>query len=101
MGKEEYWEEYDENDKLIRICQKDDFGEYKGYCYDYINDYLDRLTYFENGSETAYYGLFMLYDEPHQVWFKGHFSNGYREGRGKEYDRNGELISDGFYKKGI
>ena len=100
MGKEEYWEEYDENDKLIRICQKDDYGDYKGFCYDYINDNLDRLTYFENGSETGYYGLFMLYDEPHQVWFEGYFSNGYREGRGKEYDRNGELISDGFYKKG-
>ena len=99
MGKG-YWEEYDENDKLIRICQKDDFGNYLGFCYYFENDYLDRLTHFENGSNTTYSGLFKLYDEPHKKWFEGYFESGYREGRGKEYDRNGNLISDGFYSKG-
>ena len=34
------------------------------------------------------------------VYYRGYFKNGRREGRGKEYDRNGNLISDGFYSKG-
>ena len=34
------------------------------------------------------------------VYYRGYFENGYREGRGQEYDRNGEIISDGFYSKG-
>ena len=34
------------------------------------------------------------------VYYRGYFKNGRREGRGKEYDRNGQLVSDGFYSKG-
>ena len=40
-----------------------------------------------------------LYDDGY-LFFVGCFVNGYREGRGKEYDRNGKMIFDGFYKKG-
>ena len=103
MGKEEdYWKEYDENGKLIRICQKDDYGNNDGMCYYYDNEgkNLDRLSHFENGVESLYSGKFKLYDEPAKLWFEGNFENGYREDRGQEYDRNGEIISDGFYSKG-
>ena len=34
------------------------------------------------------------------LFYKGYFVNGYREGRGQEYDENGKLVYDGFYKKG-
>ena len=102
MGKEDYWKEYDENGKLIRICQKDKAGNNDGMCYYYDNEgkNLDRLSHFENGVESLYSGKFKLYDEPAKLWFEGIFENGYREGRGQEYDRNGKMISDGFYSKG-
>ena len=101
MGKD-YWKEYDENGKLIRICQKDKDGNNEGYCYYYDNNgrKLDRLSHFENGVESLYSGKFKLYDEPTKLWFEGNFENGYREGRGQEFDRNGKVISDGFYSKG-
>ena len=102
MGKEDYWKEYDENGKLIRICQKDKDGNNEGYCYYYDNEgkNLDRLSHFENGVESLYSGKFKLYDEPTKLWFEGNFENGYREGYWKEYDGNGKMISDGFYSKG-
>ena len=34
------------------------------------------------------------------LFYKGYFVNGYREGRGQEYDENGKLVYDGYYKKG-
>ena len=34
------------------------------------------------------------------LFYKGYFVNGYREGRGQEYDENGNVVFDGFYKKG-
>ena len=34
------------------------------------------------------------------LFCKGYFVNGYREGRGQEYDENGNVTFDGFYKKG-
>ena len=34
------------------------------------------------------------------LFFQGYFIDGYRAGRGKEYDEHGELIFDGFYKEG-
>lgn len=34
------------------------------------------------------------------LFFQGYFIDGYRAGRGKEYDEHGELVFDGFYKEG-
>ena len=34
------------------------------------------------------------------LFYKGYFVNGYREGRGQEYDENGQVDYDGFFKKG-
>ena len=98
----DYWKEYDENGKLIRICQKDKDGNNDGYCYYYDNEgkNLDRLSHIENGVESLYSGKFKLYDEPAKLWFEGIFENGYCEGYWKKYDGNGNVISDGFYSKG-
>ena len=34
------------------------------------------------------------------LFYKGYFVNGYREGRGQEYDENGKVVYDGLFKKG-
>ena len=34
------------------------------------------------------------------LFFTGYYVNGYREGRGQEYDESGNMVFDGFYKKG-
>ena len=34
------------------------------------------------------------------LYFEVYFVNGYRKGRGKEYDQNRKLVSDGYYSKG-
>ena len=33
------------------------------------------------------------------MWYKGHFANGYRQGRGTEYDESGNVTFDGFYDR--
>ena len=95
-----YWKELDANGNIVKICQKDDFNNNKGFCYYYDNGNLDRLCKWENKSEKEYNGKFKLYDEPHKRWLEGNFVNGYREGRGKEYDESNNVIFDGFYEKG-
>ena len=96
-----YWKECDENGNIIRISQKDDSGNNNGYCfyYDKSNN-LDRVCQWINGSEVLYNGQFKLFDEPHQKWLEGTFVNGYLEGKAKEYDAKGQLISEWFYEKG-
>ena len=100
MG-EGYWKEVDENGNVTKISQKDESGKDNGFCYYYDKDHnWDRVCKWENGSEIAYTGPFKLFDEPHEIWFDGNFVNGYREGRGKEYNKKGEFVSDGYYKEG-
>ena len=42
----------------------------------------------------------VLRHSPTTLFYKGYFVNGYREGRGQEYDENGNVVFDGYYKKG-
>ena len=46
------------------------------------------------------FGSCVIYDEPRQLWYKGHFANGFFYWRGTEYDEFGSVIFDGFYDKG-
>ena len=86
MGKE-FWKEYDENGNLVRVCQKDNLGKNVGLCYYYEKDNnVNRIYIWENGSELTYNGFFRFYNEYQKSWFEGYFVNGYRDGRGKEYD---------------
>ena len=97
-----YWKQYDDNGQLIRVCQKDVLGNNVGLCYCYDEDHnLDRVCIWHNGSEIAYNGYYKLYNDYRKIWFEGYFVNGYREGRGKEYDEYDNLISDGYYSKGV
>ena len=45
-------------------------------------------------------GPCMIYDEDGVQYFKGNMVNGYRQGRGKEYDEKGKLVYEGFYDQG-
>ena len=45
-------------------------------------------------------GPCILNDNAGKMYFKGRLEDGYRQGRGKEYDELGEMIFDGFYDKG-
>ena len=41
-----------------------------------------------------------LYDSLGKLFFTGRFVNGYRSGRGKEYDTQGNVVFDGFFREG-
>ena len=42
-----------------------------------------------------------LLDNKGMIFFEGYLKNGYREGKGKEYDENGNVIFDRFFNHGI
>ena len=45
-------------------------------------------------------GECVLNDYDGVKFFEGYLKNGYREGKGKEYDEKGEFVCEGFYKHG-
>ena len=95
-----YWKEMNEKNEIISICQKDEEGRNEGICYFYSNGTIDRISEWKNGKEISDSGDCKIYDEPHRVFFEGHFSKGKREGKGKEYDENGRIVYDGLYRSG-
>ena len=95
-----YWKEMNEKNEVISICQKDEEGNNDGICYFYSNGIIDRISEWKNGKEISDSGHCKIYDEPHHVFFEGHFENGKREGKGKEYDLNGKVVFEGLYKNG-
>ena len=97
-----YWKEYDENEKLRGVYKKDREGNNEGICYFYKDDRLIKISKWENGIETDYSGYYILYDEPHQTWIEGYSLGGIilniirlseMEGYWKEYDNENNLIS--------
>ena len=80
---------------LIRTTLKNSKMEGESCIYSKDNVLMAKLT-FVDGIAT---GPCFIYNNGY-LFFSGYFENGYREGRGKEYDRNGNLISDGYYSKG-
>ena len=48
---EGYWKEIDEDNILIRICEKDDEGLNDGMCYLYNNGAISRISNWKNGKE--------------------------------------------------
>ena len=95
-----YWKEISADDKVVSIGEKDDGGRNSGICYYYDNDQISQISKFENGVETPYSGYIKLFDEPHKLWFEGFVENGYRQGKGKEYNKNGSITFEGFYERG-
>ena len=95
-----YWKEMNERNEVISICKKNDMFENDGICYFYSNGNIDRISEWKNGKEISDSGYCRIFDEPHHVFFEGHFEHGKREGKGKEFDMNGKIVFDGFYKQG-
>ena len=95
-----YWKEMNDKNEVISICRIDDECRNDGICYFYSNGEIDRISEWKNGEEISDSGYCRIYDEPHQVFFEGHFENGKREGKGKEFDLNGKVVFNGFYSDG-
>ena len=95
-----YWKEMNEKNEIISICKKNEEGRNEGICYFYSNGDIDRISEWKNGKEISDSGDCRIFDEPHHVFFEGHFEHGKREGKGKEFDMNGKIVFDGFYKQG-
>ena len=95
-----YWKEYNAEHKLVSISKRDDFGQKEGICYFYDDDeQIERISEWKEGKVISTSGYCNIYDEPRKVWYKGHFANGYRQGRGTEYDESGNVTFDGFYDR--
>lgn len=109
MGKG-YWEEYDENDKLIRICQIDNNGIYNGICYLYKDEKIRRISIWKDGKEVTLLKQFSddimtEYKNGHVVYEGGFLDsviyNYPRNGVGEELDEDGKTrIFKGNYKNG-
>ena len=95
-----YWKEVDKQGNVVNIGKRDDNGNLDGICYYYNNDQISHVSEWKDGKETLFNGAFKLYDEPNHIWFDGRFENGLRQGKGKEYDCDGNLVLEGFYEKG-
>ena len=95
-----YFKELNGKGELLSICEKNKNYENDGICYFYSNGVIDRISEYKNGKEISDSGYCRIYDEPHHVFFEGHFEDGKREGKGKEIDLNGEVVFDGFYSNG-
>ena len=80
---------------IIRTSLKNSKMEGESYIYSNDNVLMAKLT-FVDGVAT---GPCSIYNNGY-LFFSGYFENGYREGRGKEYDKDGKLVSDGYYSKG-
>ena len=96
----DYWKEYDENDHLKSICKKDIYGRYEGVCYFYENETMTKISEWQEGTEISLSGTFNLFDDSHNVWCKGRFNNGLREGKCIECDTSGNILFEGYYKNG-
>ena len=96
-----YWKEYDNNNKLVSITQRDDFGRNEGICYFYDEEgEITRISEWKEDREISTSGYCEIFDEPRRIWYKGHFENGYRQWRGVEYDELGNVIFGGYYNQG-
>ena len=61
-----------------------------------VNTAVARLTFVDGVAS----GPCILNDESGVKFFEGRFENGFRQGRGKEFDLKGNLEFDGFFDKG-
>ena len=96
-----YWKELDDDDdSVISVSKLNNYRNKYGVCYFYNRNEITRVSEWKNGKETPFSGSFELFDVSNRTWFRGHFKDGYRYGRGQEYDLNGKVIFDGFYDQG-
>lgn len=108
--KKGYWKEVDQNNKLTRVFQKDEDGDYTGINYLYNEGEIKRISQWKNGKETfllkQFNGNKMSEYKNGQKQYYGGFLNSLeddypRHGEGEEYDKNGKtVLFKGNYRKG-
>ena len=94
MGKE-YWNEYDDNGVLIRICQKDDFGKYNGICYSFNSGKISRVSLWKEGKEIE---LLKQFSDDIMTEYKNgnkEYEGGFLDSLELQYPRNGEGVAYG------
>ena len=94
MGKE-YWKEYDDNGKLIRICQKDDFGKYNGICYSFNSGKISRVSLWKEGKEIE---LLKQFSDDIMTEYKNgnkEYEGGFLDSLELQYPRNGNGVEYG------
>ena len=91
-----YWKEFDDNGALKCVCKKDKDGQNEGVCYFYENGKLKKISEWKQGKEIATSGYYKFYDDSKGIWYEGKYRNGIREGKSKEYSRNGNILFEGY-----
>ena len=96
-----YWKEYDHNNKLVSITQRDDYSRKEGICYFYDEEgKISRISKWRHDEEQSKEGYCKIFDEPQNTWYEGRFENCAFQGRGVVSDRSGEVRFDGFFNQG-
>ena len=107
----QYWIEYDENDDIINIGQRDINGQLKGKCYFYRNNgEISRISKWDEGKELnvikEFIGNKMIEYKNGVRFYEGCYRDSFDldyfyEGEGKEYGADGQtLMFHGNYYKG-
>ena len=105
-----YWKEMNDRNEVISICEKNDKFENDGICYFYSSGKIDKVSEWKNGEEL---NVLKRFEEKKMTEFVNgvkRYEGGYRdsikdgyprEGKGKEYDTDGErVIYHGYYWNG-
>ena len=106
-----YWIEYDENDDIINIGQRDKYGQLEGKCYFYRNKgEITRISEWEEGKELnvikEFIGNKMIEYKNGVRFYEGCYRDSFAldyfyEGEGKEFGADGQtLVFQGNYYKG-
>lgn len=74
----------------IKASLNDNMLNGEAYIYSNDNSLMASLTYVDGIAS----GPCSIYNNDN-LYFQGYFINGYRGGRGKEYDENGNMVFDG------
>ena len=107
----QYWIEYDENDDIINIGQRDEYGQLKGKCYFYRNNgEISRISEWDERKELnvikEFIGNKMIEYKNGVRFYEGCYRDSFDldyfyEGEGKEYGADGQtLMFHGNYYKG-
>ena len=106
--KKGYWKELDSEGNIISVCQKDEQGKNEGICYFYTNGHIQRISKWNHGEEREYLKVFnekmTEYKSGRKVYQGGYIDsielNYPRDGKGKEFNKDGTVKWQGSYKKG-
>ena len=107
----QYWIEYDENDDIINIGQRDEYGQLEGKCYFYRNNgEITRISKWDEGKELnvikEFIGNKMIEYKKGVRFYEGCYRDSFDldyfyEGEGKEFGADGQtLMFHGNYYKG-